>query len=132
MSDEAAAAPAASPGPLVLVHALAWVPFLLYMLKVVPRMKVFFAETGVRVPHLTTLVLEWSDFLVGLGPLWLVGLLMFLAADFAILHQLKQTRRTFLYWTWFIMLTLMPAASWLLSWFAVWLTADNVLHHLAA
>lgn len=124
--------PALGPPVMVLVHALTWAPFLLCMFLFVPKMKALFADHAAKLPLATEMVLAWSDFLVEIGPLWLLGLLVWLGIDWVVLYNLHLARRNALIWIWFGVLALVPVILALASWVIIWAAADEMLLRIAA
>lgn len=133
MTEEKPPAAASFMGPsaMVLLHALAWVPLMLCLLGFVPRLKVLFADQAVPISQTAEVVVAWSDVLVAAGPLWLVGMIILLAIDWAVLRYLRLSNRTALVWLWFVLLTLAPLGAGLVAWLAIWSSADQALMRMA-
>jgi len=117
---------------LVLVHALAWVPLLLFMLQMVPRYKLIFADFGMKLPELTMEVVDWSDFIVNHPIRVGAALAVFLVLDGAILFLLRRYSSTpLLSWLWFILVALLPLSAWICAWLSMWLPLEELMEDLA-
>lgn len=133
MNEDHAETSTSSMGPplMVLVHTMAWAPFLTYLMVMVPRSKKVFMDLQVKLPWVVEVVLGWSDWLASIGPTWLVGLLVFLGLDLAVLYNLHLTGRRGLAWLWFVFFLVLPLACWLVSWFFIWAKMSDVMEALS-
>lgn len=103
-------------------HGVAWGVALFYLLIFVPPQKQVFEDFKMKLPALTELVIDASDFVNEFPVMPFFLLLVFLAADTAVLFVLRRKRAlVVLAWPWFILMLMFPIATVVLCWLGMYL-----------
>ena len=117
---------------LAASHGVAWVVALLYLLIFAPRQKQVFEDFKMKLPWLTELVIDLSDFVNEFLIVPLFLLVVFLAVDTAILFVLRRKRAlVVLTWPWFILMLLVPIATVVLCWLGMYLPMIDLFEGLS-
>jgi type II secretory pathway component PulF len=95
--------------PVVVIHGILWAWFVDTMVRGVPGFKKIFADFGMRLPAVTELTLDLSDWMVEYSYLVLILLLILLALDGGVAYWLYARRQTrWAYWLWLTFMAVMP------------------------
>ena len=102
-----------------LFHAALWAPSVYVLVVVVPRYKRIFADFGMKLPWLTMLLIDVSDWVVSWWflILFLPGLLIL--ADVLVICWLRQRGNKALGLLWLLLWTLLPGAVLAILWIAI-------------
>ncbi len=93
---------------MTLVHAVLWVPILLYLILFVPRLKKIFADFGMVLPRMSEWMIASSDFVATYWYLLPVLIVFVLLADGAVIYLLRRgTGRSGPSWIWFSLIILL-------------------------
>jgi type II secretory pathway component PulF len=93
----------------VFIHAMCWGGLLYTLIYVVPVFKKQFADFGVKLPFLTELCINFSDWMVDYWYVLVIPILVGLAADGAIAYMLRLSNNSRAgYWLWLLFLAIIP------------------------
>jgi type II secretory pathway component PulF len=104
---------------LMVLHALAWLGLLGYLLLRVPRHKKVFAELAMRLPWMTETLIDISDFVADNWFMLLPGVFSLLIADGVVLFLLRWGRQSIWSWLWFLLFFSLPLLGFTLALWAI-------------